>query len=120
MQRILRRIRPIQAMRFAKMAGNVNRVAERMITRERIAEAERLIRPHVRRTPVVGVDLADFGLPARAVDLKLEFLQHTGSFKVRGAFTNLLTRPVPPAGVVAASGGNHGVAVAYAARQLGK
>jgi len=84
-----------------------------------IAETERLIRPHIRRTPVVRVDLADFGLPAMPVDLKLELLQHSGSFKVRGAFANLLTRPIPPAGVVAASGGNHGAAVAYAARQLG-
>jgi threonine dehydratase len=86
---------------------------------EQIAETERLIRPHVRRTPVLRVDLADFGLAARPVDLKLEFLQHAGSFKVRGAFANLLTRPIPPAGVVAASGGNHGVAVAYAAWRLG-
>jgi len=86
---------------------------------EHIAETERLIRPHIRWTPVVRVDLADFGLAARPVDLKLELFQHSGSFKVRGAFANLLTRPIPPAGVVAASGGNHGAAVAYAARQLG-
>jgi threonine dehydratase len=86
---------------------------------EHIAETERLIRPHIRRTPVVRVDLADFGRPAMPVHLKLELLQHAGSFKVRGAFANLLTRPIPPAGVVAASGGNHGAAVAYAARQLG-
>ncbi len=90
------------------------------ITRERIAETVQVIRPYVRRTPMMRVDLADFGLPARLVDLKLELFQHTGSFKVRGAFANLLTRAVPAAGVVAASGGNHGVAVAYAARQLGK
>jgi len=51
--------------------------------------------------------------------LKLEFLQHTGSFKPRGAFANLLTRPAPAAGIVAASGGNHGAAVAYAAMRLG-
>lgn len=88
------------------------------ITPERIAEIESLIRPHVRRTPVLRVDLADFGLRPRPVDLKLECLQHSGSFKVRGAFANLLTRPVPGAGVVAASGGNHGAAVAYAAMQL--
>jgi len=86
---------------------------------EDIAKTEQLIRPYVRWTPVVRVDLADFGLAARPVDLKLELLQHSGSFKVRGAFANLLTRPIPPAGVVAASGGNHGAAVAYAARQLG-
>jgi threonine dehydratase len=60
----------------------------------------------------------DVGLEPFPLTLKLESLQHSGSFKPRGAFTNLLTRPVPPAGVVAASGGNHGVAVAYAARQL--
>jgi threonine dehydratase len=90
-----------------------------LITRERIAEAERVIRPYIRHTPVIRVDLADFGLPARPVELKLELLQHSGSFKARGAFTNLLTRTVPRAGVVAASGGNHGAAVAYAAMRLG-
>jgi threonine dehydratase len=89
------------------------------ITRTRIAEIERRIRPYVRRTPVLAVDLADFGLAPHAVDLKLEFLQHSGSFKARGAFANLLTRAVPPVGVVAASGGNHGAAVAYAAMKLG-
>lgn len=89
------------------------------ITPERIAETERLIRPRIRRTPVLGVDLADFGLAARPVDLKLECLQHAGSFKARGAFANLLARPVPAAGVVAASGGNHGAAVAFAAMRLG-
>jgi threonine dehydratase len=77
------------------------------------------IRPHVRLTPVVTVDRADFGLPAGPLTLKLEQLQHSGSFKARGAFTNLLLRDVPPAGVVAASGGNHGAAVAFAAGQLG-
>jgi threonine dehydratase len=65
------------------------------------------------------VDLADFGFKAHALDCKLEFLQHGGSFKARGAFANLLLRKVPPAGVIAASGGNHGVAVAYAAQRLG-
>jgi threonine dehydratase len=89
------------------------------ITPERIAEIERLIRPHVRHTPVLSIDMSDFGLAPRPVDLKLECLQHSGSFKARGAFTNLLTRPVPAVGVVAASGGNHGAAVAYAAMQLG-
>jgi threonine dehydratase len=89
------------------------------ITRERIAETEALIRPHVRRTPVLSVDMADFGRSALPIDLKLELLQHSGSFKARGAFTNLLTREIPIAGVVAASGGNHGAAVAYAAMRLG-
>ncbi|OHV83803.1 threonine/serine dehydratase [Rhizobium sp. LCM 4573] len=87
---------------------------------ERIAEAEKLIRPHIRHTPVMRIDMRDFGAAAsREVDLKLEFMQHSGSFKARGAFTNLLTREVPKAGVVAASGGNHGAAVAYAAMRLG-
>ncbi|TIQ97895.1 MAG: threonine/serine dehydratase [Mesorhizobium sp.] len=89
------------------------------ITRERIAAMEPRIRPFVRHTPVLRVDMADFGRPPLAVDLKLECLQHSGSFKARGAFTNLLERPVPAAGVVAASGGNHGAAVAYAAMRLG-
>ena len=90
------------------------------IDRDSIAETESLIRPYIRRTPVVDVDGADFGLPGVRLSLKLEFLQHGGSFKARGAFTNLLRREVPPAGVVAASGGNHGAAVAYAAMRLGK
>jgi threonine dehydratase len=89
------------------------------ITRERIAAVERLIRPYIRRTPSLRTDLADFGLPACPAEFKLEFLQHSGSFKARGAFANLLTRTVPPAGVVAASRGNHGAAVAYAAMRLG-
>ncbi|QKC81608.1 threonine/serine dehydratase [Mesorhizobium sp. NZP2077] len=89
------------------------------VTRERIAAMEPRIRPYIRHTPVLRVDMADFDQPPLAVDLKLECLQHSGSFKARGAFTNLLERPVPKAGVVAASGGNHGAAVAYAAMRLG-
>ena len=88
------------------------------ITPQRIAETDRLIRPHIRRTPVLSVDMADFGLTPKPVDLKLECFQHSGSFKVRGAFANLLTRSLPKSGVVAASGGNHGAAVAYAAMRL--
>jgi threonine dehydratase len=84
-----------------------------------IAEVERIIRPHIRRTPVVTAERADFGLGAGNVTLKLELLQHGGSFKARGAFANLLTRKIPAAGVVAASGGNHGVAVAFAAMRRG-
>ena len=84
-----------------------------------IAAAHRLIAPHIRRTPVVAIDARDIGRPAGEVLVKLELLQHSGSFKARGAFTNLLTRSVPRAGVVAASGGNHGAAVAYAAMRLG-
>jgi threonine dehydratase len=86
------------------------------------ADIERVhgvIRPYIRETPVLHTTGSDVGLDAFPLTLKLEFLQHSGSFKARGAFTNLLTRPIPPAGVVAASGGNHGVAVAYAAMRLG-
>jgi threonine dehydratase len=90
------------------------------VSPQTIAQCEKLIRPHIRRTPVIEVDGQEFGLPANPLALKLELLQHSGSFKARGAFTNLLTRAVPEAGVVAASGGNHGAAVAYAAMKLGK
>ena len=86
-----------------------------MIEREAIRAAAARIAPHIRRTPVLRVDGADLGLPDVRLVFKLEFLQHAGSFKSRGAFNNLLTRAVPEAGVVAASGGNHGAAVAYAA-----
>ena len=77
------------------------------------------IAPHVRRTPVLHVDGADFGLGGMHLVFKLEYLQHSGSFKARGAFTHLLSRKAGAAGVVAASGGNHGAAVAYAAQRLG-
>src|SRR5215218_6686702 len=90
------------------------------VTPEMIAQCERVIRPFVRRTPVVQVDGAEFGVPGHTLTLKLELLQHSGSFKARGAFANLLTREVPKAGIAAASGGNHGAAVAYAAMKLGK
>jgi threonine dehydratase len=66
------------------------------------------------------LDRSELDLPAGPLTLKLELLQHSGSFKARGAFTNLLTREIPKAGVVAASGGNHGAAVAYAAMRLKK
>ena len=89
------------------------------ITPDRIAETERLIRPHVRHTPTIHVDLADFGAAPKPVALKLECLQHSGSFKARGAFASLLTQPIPDCGVAAASRGNHGAAVAYAAMRLG-
>ena len=77
------------------------------------------VRPHIRRTPVIDVAGADFDLPVATLSLKLELLQHSGSFKARGAFANLLLRDIPPVGIVAASGGNHGAAVAYAAMKLG-
>jgi len=95
------------------MAGVSNTVSA-----ARIAECEKLIRPHVRRTPVIEIDAAEVGLASGRLFLKLELFQHSGSFKARGAFANLLARKVPAAGVVAASGGNHGAAVAYAAMKL--
>ena len=85
-----------------------------------IRAAASRIAPHVRRTPILEVDGADFGLDGVRIVFKLEFLQHAGSFKTRGAFNSLLTHAIPPVGVVAASGGNHGAAVAYAAMKLGK
>jgi threonine dehydratase len=89
------------------------------LTPAAVAAVAEHIRPYVRRTPVIEIDRADFGLPAGPLTLKLEQLQHSGAFKVRGAFANLLLRDVPAAGVTAASGGNHGAAVAYAAGVLG-
>jgi threonine dehydratase len=88
-------------------------------TRQAIEQTYALILPHLRVTPVLHTGGAGFGGPAVPLTLKLEQLQHAGSFKARGAFANLMLRTVPAAGVVAASGGNHGVAVAYAAAQLG-
>jgi threonine dehydratase len=90
------------------------------VSRAAIAATYPTIRPYIRRTPLVEVDGADFGMASIPLRLKLEQLQHSGSFKARGAFTNLLTREVPEAGIIAASGGNHGVAVAFAAQRLGK
>ena len=93
------------------------------ITPQLIRDTEAVIRPYIRRTPTVHVAASDFGAGSNAGDakltIKLELLQYSGSFKVRGAFANLLMRAVPEAGVVAASGGNHGAAVAYAAQKLG-
>ena len=90
------------------------------LSRERIQATESIIRPYIRRTPILEVDGADFGLDSIKITFKLELFQHAGSFKARGAFTNILMRTVPAAGVVAASGGNHGVAVAFAAMKLNK
>jgi threonine dehydratase len=107
------------------MAGEgVDRVLEKptadaVVDRDAIAATAKLIRPHVRVTPILKTEGSDFGLPAGRLVLKLELMQHTGSFKPRGAFANLLSREVPAAGVVAASGGNHGAAVAFAAAKLG-
>jgi threonine dehydratase len=83
-------------------------------TYDDIRRAGELVAPWVRRTPTIEVDVR--GL---RVVLKLELMQHAGSFKARGAFTNVLSAPEPPAMLVAASGGNHGLAVAYAGHALG-
>jgi threonine dehydratase len=93
--------------------------ADLLIDREGIEGAYGLIAPRIRKTPVVEVPGIDVGCSCRTVAFKLEQLQHAGSFKARGAFVNLLSRSIPTAGVVAASGGNHGAAVAYAAMRLG-
>ena len=83
-------------------------------TYDDIRRAGELVAPWVRRTPVMEVDVH-----GRPVALKLELLQHAGSFKVRGAFTSVLSAPEPPTALVAASGGNHGLAVAYVGHALG-
>ncbi|MDF2232574.1 serine/threonine dehydratase [Albimonas sp. CAU 1670] len=93
--------------------------ALKLTCRQDVEDAYRQIVPHVRRTPVVEVDPRDFGLDGFRLFLKLELMQHGGSFKARGAFANLLCRRAPAVGVVAASGGNHGVAVAFAAHRTG-
>lgn len=83
-----------------------------------IRDAHARIADHVRRTPVLTVEAEAFSTPS-PLTLKLELLQHTGSFKPRGAFNRLLSNDLPPTGVVAASGGNHGLGVAHAAAELG-
>ena len=89
------------------------------IDKKRIEAVGAVIAPYVRVTPTLALGGADFGLPPFPLTLKLELLQHSGSFKARGAFANLLLRSLPAVGVAAASGGNHGAAVAYAAMRLG-
>jgi threonine dehydratase len=89
-----------------------------MISRTEIQDAGRRIAMHVRRTPVIALEERAFGIDAR-IFFKLECLQHTGSFKPRGAFNCILSSKIDKAGVIAASGGNHGAAVAYAAHKLG-
>lgn len=89
------------------------------IGRDEVIRVLPAIRPYVRTTPVIRIDRAELGLSPGPLVLKLEHLQHSGSFKARGAFANLVLREVPEVGIVAASGGNHGAAVAYAAATLG-
>jgi len=105
------------AQRGGAPAGRVDADGA-MVSVEEIADMAGRLRPHVRHTPSIEVRAKDLGLSNCRVTLKLELHQHSGSFKARGAFANLLNRAVPPAGVVAASGGNHGAAVAYAAEQM--
>lgn len=89
-----------------------------MPTQDDIRAAARRIAPHIRRTPVIRLSAGDTGL-GFPLTFKLEQLQVTGSFKPRGAFNRMLAASLPAAGVVAASGGNHGLAVAHAAQVLG-
>ena len=84
--------------------------------RAEIVSAQARIAPHIRRTPTITLECPELDRP---VELKLEQMQHTGSFKVRGAFNTLLSDDIPAAGLVAASGGNHGAAVAHAGAHLG-
>jgi threonine dehydratase len=101
------------------MSRTIQETEPSVIASDQIQSTYVRIVPHIRRTPVVEVGSTDFNLHVGTLTLKLELLQHAGSFKSRGAFNNLLTRKIPPAGVVAASGGNHGAAVAFAAMKLG-
>ena len=89
------------------------------LDRASIEETYAIIRPHLRVTPVVEVAASEFGLGDYTLIFKLEFLQHSGSFKARGATANVLLRRAGRDGVTAASGGNHGTAVAYAAQRHG-
>jgi len=89
-----------------------------MITKEDIRAAAQRIAPYIRTTPVIRLESSWFDVPGDTF-LKLESLQVTGSFKPRGAFNRLLGETIPPSGVITASGGNHGIAVAYAAQKLG-
>ncbi len=96
---------------------------DRVLDRDTIVDAAQRIRGHVRRTPILGVDPGDGWLPSGGC-LKLEVLQHTGTFKARGAFNRLLSAREggeldPGIGIVVASGGNAGLANAFAAHALG-
>src|SRR5580700_2562846 len=99
--------------------NSVTDAADRPLIQQSVEAVEARIRPYIRLTPVVTIDRAELGLAPGPLTLKLELMQHSGSFKVRGAFANLLLREIPDAGVAAASGGNHGAAVACAASVLG-
>jgi threonine dehydratase len=104
------------------VSADVEAESSPLVTRALIEAARARIAPYVRRTPVLSTRQGELGLPY-GVALKLELLQYAGSFKPRGAFNRILTAAeqgeVPAAGLVAASGGNHGAAVAFAAQRLG-
>jgi threonine dehydratase len=89
------------------------------LTRDDIVGAGERLTGWIRRTPVLEINPGELGIDGvcSPLVLKLELFQHAGSFKGRGAHNQLLALDLPPAGVVAASGGNYGVAVAYAARR---
>lgn len=108
----------IWTFRSERLPAKDSAMTERPVTRPMIEAAAARIAGHARVTPVMRLGTGAFG-SAADVSLKLECLQHAGSFKTRGAFNNLLSLPVPTAGVSAASGGNHGAAVAYAAMKRG-
>ncbi len=97
---------------------NVEQLLEGPLSESAVRRANERIAPHVRRTPTLSLSGADVGLPDLRIVLKLEMTQHAGSFKARGAFNQLLSRSIPAEGVIAASGGNHGAAVAFAAQRL--
>ncbi len=93
-------------------------LTEQPVTPSMITAAARRIAPYIRNTPTLVLETGALASPAR-ITLKLEQTQVAGSFKARGAFNRILSATVPEAGVIAASGGNHGAAVAYAAMRLG-
>ena len=89
------------------------------VDRDTIAQAAARIAGSVRRTPLLRLPGAALGVDCAEIWLKLEHLQAGGSFKARGMFNRMLAQAIPPAGVVIASGGNAGIAVATAAQVLG-
>ena len=103
-------------------ASSLTQAPAPAVTPDLIEAARARISPYVRRTPIISTRPGELGLK-HGVALKLELLQYTGSFKARGAFNRILSAAesdsIPEVGLVAASGGNHGAAVAYAAQRLG-
>src|SRR5205823_3094568 len=115
---------PVRNHRYVCRSGDESRqmidlhnVGENM--RTEIEQVQKKIKGYIRETPIIHLEEGIWRLDAH-LTLKLELLQHAGSFKPRGAFNRVLSHAVTPAtGVIAASGGNHGLAVAYVAQQLG-